>query len=295
MKNRINIIIFSLIVVACIIFGAIIYKTRWPKHLQDKQESSMSVITSTIVSKSIEPIRAEKSLPPLRAKVLSRIHAPSEIPFIIRQFKGSTLFLTREKAILVNCGSEDNAVQLVSELKKILSDRKIDYLFLSSIDSVHLGGLAKIIENFDIGLCVHPYDIDSVDYWKNREEFRGDIEHQFRNNAIRYIKELEYKSIKFGTDIIIGDMVGQYTYPVRQLIDPFKLNNSGFLIIKYDVYRFMFCNADAYDAQNITYELFRAKFKNTVNIANNIFVFKTLDTYVNPIQLDKFINMMEGE
>ena len=75
-----------------------------------------------------------------------------------------TLIVEKDKVILIDTGEEDDASEIISDIKK-KGIKKIDYLILSHYDKDHIGSAGEIISEFDIGRIFGPdYDEDSKYY-----------------------------------------------------------------------------------------------------------------------------------
>ncbi|MDD4159462.1 MAG: MBL fold metallo-hydrolase [Synergistaceae bacterium] len=70
--------------------------------------------------------------------------------FNVGQGDSSLFILPDRKTILIDAGPEDSGKKLVRELKK-LGVKKIDLLVATHPHSDHIGGMEKVMSNFQIG------------------------------------------------------------------------------------------------------------------------------------------------
>lgn len=78
---------------------------------------------------------------------------PCEVHFIDVEQGDSALIISDGKTILIDCGEYEESTRVVSYLNS-LGIKKIDYLVLSHLHSDHMGGMSRIIKNFDIGRII---------------------------------------------------------------------------------------------------------------------------------------------
>jgi competence protein ComEC len=68
----------------------------------------------------------------------------------------STLIVSSGKTMLIDAGSRTDGARLSAYIKK-LGIEKIDYLIGTHAHEDHIGGIADVIENFDIGTFFMPF------------------------------------------------------------------------------------------------------------------------------------------
>ncbi|MCL2156859.1 MAG: MBL fold metallo-hydrolase, partial [Methanobrevibacter sp.] len=74
-----------------------------------------------------------------------------ELHFIdVGQGDSTLVILPNGKTMLIDAGTSDKGSTVVSYIKS-LNVSKIDYLVMTHPDADHIGGMSKVIDNFDIG------------------------------------------------------------------------------------------------------------------------------------------------
>lgn len=97
---------------------------------------SMNDITETVTGKDIP-----------------EIENPCEVHFIDVLQGDSALIVSDGKTVLIDSGEREESARVVSYLNA-LGIKKIDFLVLSHLHSDHIGGMARIIENFEVGKII---------------------------------------------------------------------------------------------------------------------------------------------
>lgn len=82
--------------------------------------------------------------------LVQRVNDPVKVHFIDVGQGDSILLQVHDKTVLIDAGPAENAQRIISYLKSYGIER-LDYVFLSHIHEDHMGGMAEIIRNFDIG------------------------------------------------------------------------------------------------------------------------------------------------
>jgi competence protein ComEC len=82
--------------------------------------------------------------------LVQRVSDPVKVHFIDVGQGDSILLQVHDKTVLIDAGPAENAQRIISYLKSYGIER-LDYVFLSHIHEDHMGGMAEVIRNFDIG------------------------------------------------------------------------------------------------------------------------------------------------
>ena len=96
-----------------------------------------------------------------------------ELHFIdVGQGDSTLVILPNGKTMLIDAGTSDKGSTVVSYIKS-LNVSKIDYLVMTHPDADHIGGMSKVIDNFDIG---NIYMTDRISTTKTFEDLLLKIE-----------------------------------------------------------------------------------------------------------------------
>ena len=141
--------------------------------------------------------------------------------FDVGQGDSSLFILPDGKTILVDAGPEDAGKKLVKELKK-LGVKKIDLLVATHPHSDHIGGMRRIISNFQIGKIWDSGFISNSPLQKN---FYSTIQN----------KEIPFGRPKRGHSEKMGDVLVEVLAPARLIRGTKRDANNNCLVmnIKY--------------------------------------------------------------
>ena len=141
--------------------------------------------------------------------------------FYVGQGDSSLFILPDGKTILIDAGPEDAGKKLVKELKK-LGVKKIDLLVATHPHSDHIGGMRRIISNFQIGKIWDSGFISNSPLQKN---FYSTIQN----------KEIPFGRPKRGHSEKMGDVLVQVLAPARLIRGTKRDANNNCLVmnIKY--------------------------------------------------------------
>ena len=141
--------------------------------------------------------------------------------FYVGQGDSSLFILPDGKTILVDAGPEDAGKKIVKELKK-LGVKKIDLLVATHPHSDHIGGMRRIISNFQIGKIWDSGFISNSPLQKN---FYSTIQN----------KEIPFGRPKRGHSEKMGDVLVQVLAPARLIRGTKRDANNNCLVmnIKY--------------------------------------------------------------
>lgn len=129
----------------------------------------------------------------------------------------SILFLEKEKAMLVDCGTKANGEKVVEYLKS-LGITKIDVLVGTHPHDDHMGGMANVIRNFEIGtLYALDHSEDGITTMWYQEFLDAVIE-----------KEVNWVFPKVGDEITLGQMVAKVLAPLEK--DKENQNNNSIVL-----------------------------------------------------------------
>lgn len=172
----------------------------------------------------------------------------------------SSLIITPNKiSILVDAGEDEYSRNVIRELK-LSGIKKIDYIIATHFDSDHIGGLDKVISEFDIeNIIIPPGSENHKDYYEFREAY-------YRKNKKPIIIN-DYQVIPIDEDINMYILS-----PTNLKIDKYfnyehsseDLNkNSIVFILKYMDYKMLFTGdidsdvektlIDKYNIENLTF------------------------------------------
>ena len=141
--------------------------------------------------------------------------------FYVGQGDSSLFILPDGKTILIDAGPEDAGKKLVKELKK-LGVKKIDLLVATHPHSDHIGGMRRIISNFQIGKIWDSGFISNSPLQKN---FYSTIQN----------KEIPFGRPKRGHSEKMGDVLVEVLAPARLIRGTKRDANNNCLVmnIKY--------------------------------------------------------------
>jgi competence protein ComEC len=141
--------------------------------------------------------------------------------FYVGQGDSSLFFLPNGETILIDAGPEEAGKKLVKELKK-LGVKKIDLLVATHPHSDHIGGMRRIISNFQIGKIWDSGFISNSPLQKN---FYSTIQS----------KEIPFGRPKRGHSEKMGDVLVQVLAPARLIRGTKRDANNNCLVmnIKY--------------------------------------------------------------
>lgn len=120
---------------------------------------------------SPEPTKHEVTTPapaPVIPSVPKEEKKPAEVTIkYINVGQGDAILIALpEKTILIDAGPTESSSQVEKELKE-LGRKKIDYLIATHPDEDHIGGMADIISNNDIGVIYAPNKTNNTATYKN--------------------------------------------------------------------------------------------------------------------------------
>lgn len=120
---------------------------------------------------SPEPTKHEVTTPapaPVIPSVPKEEKKPAEVTIkYINVGQGDAILIALpEKTILIDAGPTESSSQVEKELKE-LGRKKIDYLIATHPDEDHIGGMADIISNNDIGVIYAPNKTNNTETYKN--------------------------------------------------------------------------------------------------------------------------------
>lgn len=120
---------------------------------------------------SPEPTKHEVTTPtpaPVVPSVPKEEKEPAEVTIkYINVGQGDAILIALpEKTILIDAGPTESSSQVEKELKE-LGRNKIDYLIATHPDEDHIGGMADIISNNDIGVIYAPNKTNNTETYKN--------------------------------------------------------------------------------------------------------------------------------
>lgn len=142
----------------------------------------------------------------------------------------SSLVISDGKTMLIDAGNQDDGEYLVNQIKS-LNINKIDYVIGTHIHEDHIGGLADIIENFEIGKITMPYNRTST-----------------ANYYLDILEALDTKGLEI-TESSIGDKfeIGKTKCEIMAVdnTEPEDVNDSSIVVqVDYDTQEYLFM-ADA--------------------------------------------------
>jgi len=83
-------------------------------------------------------------------ELIERVKDPVKVHFIDVGMGDSIFIEVKDVNILIDAGPKENAMRVVAYLKSF-GVEKLDFIFLSHIHEDHMGGMAEVIRNFDVG------------------------------------------------------------------------------------------------------------------------------------------------
>lgn len=126
----------------------------------------------------------------------------------------STLIMNKGKTMLIDAGNDENGEQIVEDIKS-LGITKLDYLVVTHMHADHMGGMDKVIRNFDVGTMYMP---DTLQTTKQVEEMLDAM----------LDTGLAYESPDIGDTFMLGDANAEIVYIDNEETE--NLNNSSIVI-----------------------------------------------------------------
>ncbi|HSP47362.1 MAG TPA: MBL fold metallo-hydrolase [Clostridiaceae bacterium] len=123
--------------------------------------------------------------------LVQRVNDPVKVHFIDVGQGDAILLQVHDKTVLIDAGPAANAQRVVGYLKSYGIER-LDYIFLSHIHEDHMGGMAEVIRNFEVGSF----------YTTNKSTTTRNYENMMTELAK---KGLEVKTAKAGLELTFED------------------------------------------------------------------------------------------
>jgi len=138
----------------------------------------------------------------------------------------SSLIISDGRTMLIDSGNQDDGEYLVNQIKA-LNINKIDYVIGTHVHEDHIGGMADIIENFEIGKISIPYNSTTT-----------------ANYYVDILEKLDEKSIEI-SEVNIGDTfeIGKIKCEIMAVdnSEPEDVNDSSIVVqVAYDTQEFLF-------------------------------------------------------
>lgn len=126
----------------------------------------------------------------------------------------SILIMNKGKTMLIDAGNDENGEQIVEDIKS-LGITKLDYLVVTHMHADHMGGMDKVIRNFDVGTMYMP---DTLQTTKQVEEMLDAM----------LDTGLTYESPEIGDTFMLGNANAEIVYIDNDETE--NLNNSSIVI-----------------------------------------------------------------
>ncbi len=126
----------------------------------------------------------------------------------------SILIMNKGKTMLIDAGNDENGEQIVEDIKT-LGINKLDYLVVTHMHADHMGGMDKVIRNFDVGTMYMP---DTLQTTKQVEEMLDAM----------LDTGLTYESPEIGDTFMLGNANAEVVYIDNEETE--NLNNSSIVI-----------------------------------------------------------------
>lgn len=138
----------------------------------------------------------------------------------------SSLIISEGKTMLIDAGNQEDGEYLVNQIKA-LNINKIDYIIGTHVHEDHIGGMADIIENFEIGEITIPYNSTVAS-----------------NYYVDILEELDRKNLEI-TESNVGDTfkIGKTKCEIMAVDnrEPEDANDSSIVVrVEYDTQKYLF-------------------------------------------------------
>ena len=166
MKKRIQIILLVLFIalVSSMCVGA--------SYLQ-LENDNLNDNTSVGYSNAVDEIKSNEVKTNAQIAIDNSTSTNIELHFLdVGQGDSTLVILPNGKTMLIDAGTSEHGSTVVNYLKT-LKISKIDYLVMTHPDADHIGGMSKVIDNFDIGTI---YMTDKISTTKTFEDLLLKIE-----------------------------------------------------------------------------------------------------------------------
>lgn len=123
--------------------------------------------------------------------------------FDVGQASANLIVLPDKTSIVIDTGSQESQDKFLSQLKFVLNKneiKNIDYLFLSHSDEDHVGGVEKLLKEFQVNQIYRPKILSNFSKKETEEEDFLKIDSQVYATAIDAIYDEPNCLVKFVTD-----------------------------------------------------------------------------------------------
>lgn len=160
-------LIFGLLLSSSIITDSIHteeYKIKYQEYLNVEKTKESASISENELTKELEDLTNEDFNKSESSKILDsllKVHY-----FDVGQGDSIFIELPNNKTMLIDAGEKDQADKIINEIRS-LGYTKINYIIGTHPHTDHIGGLAKIIQNFDIDSIFMPKVVSTSKTYEN--------------------------------------------------------------------------------------------------------------------------------